>query len=563
MNSKTLCLALITFLFSLTMQGCGGSSGESTGSETSVIFDEKPSLFFIFNSKKDTDSTGKDTYYAFVGEEIAFPRHIFSNAEHTSLDVSTSYWADSAGQVIQDNNNAITLTDSHKSVVKACMVPKLSNGKTNSVTCVDFEVRDLPGLAEKLREVSIFADNNHFQAGLQLSQLEPNHVRSTEGTEWQYRWLDADGNMLQKSGDAITGYKLDYVDIDVSIKSVKACVFDIVTQQCVKESSLETVPSNNVPTITILDITGEYNQGGKVSPESRTSYEYTQPAADFTYQWSVEGVVLSPAEESASELVLKGASYFGVDIKVCMQRAYKNFTGNGTTLTSEVCKTRQFVESDVQVSASYQYGHNILAQGAPLVFSGSFNGIDEIDYSSFKLRYQEVLLTQDTDYSITLFGHNDFTFKIFSQNLAPTEDYGPIFKLQCEFTYNSEKYSCIGGSNSSDEAGIYKNGGLPDLKSKVIGTIAEENRIAFKNCAAGDKLTWWLKDKGSDDYIQTGDEEIIQQGDICYGNAAKGSLYIHQGWAEKSLKLIVKRARNNLPDERIQVLDIALGEISL
>jgi hypothetical protein len=79
----------------------------------------------------------------------------------------------------------------------------------------------------------------------------------------------------------------------------------------------------------------------------------------------------------------------------------------------------------------------------------------------------------------------------------------------------------------------------------------------------GDKLTWWLKDKGSDDYIQTADEEIIQKGDICYGNAAKGSLYIHQGWAEKSLKLIVKRARNNLPDERIQVLDIALGEISL
>ena len=206
------------------------------------------------------------------------------------MDVSKSFWTDSAGNIIQDNNQAIQVTDSHKPSVKACMIPKLSNGKSNSVTCITYEVRTLPGLAQKLRTVSAFADADHFQAGIQLSELEPNDIRSSEGTVWQYRWLDKDGNELQKSGEAITGYKLNYVDIDVGINTIKVCVFDIVTQQCLQESNLEVVPTNNVPTVTILDITGQYKQGGKVSPESRTSYAYTQPAANFIYEWDVDGI---------------------------------------------------------------------------------------------------------------------------------------------------------------------------------------------------------------------------------------------------------------------------------
>lgn len=559
---RTLLFISMLFALSLTLQGCIGGEEKSKVAEASINIDDSPSVFFLVESKKETDDEGRDTYYSFVGEAIAFPRHIFSNSDHARLDISKSYWADASSVMIQDNNTSLKVTDGHKPSVKACMVPKLSNGKSGSETCVTFEVRDLPSLASKVKTVSVSADNDHFQVGIQLTELEPNDVRDTEGTVWQYRWFDKDSNLLKKSGDAITGYKLDYVDIDERIKSVKACIFDIVTQQCVKESSLEIVPSNNVPTVTILDITGEYNQGGKVFPESQTSYAFTQPAEDFTYEWAVAGVALSDEEKSASELVLRDASFFGVDITVCMQRAYKNFTGTGTETTEKACRTKQFAETDVQVSASYSYGHNILAQGASLVFSGSFNGIDAIDYSTFKLTYLGNVLVRDSDYSISTFGHNDFSFKIHSQQLAPTTEYGAIMRLQCEFTYNSQLYSCIGGSSPSDEVSIYKTGGLPDLKSKVVGAIAEKNRIAFKECAAGDKLTWWLKDKGTANYIQTGDEEVIQQGNICYGNAADGSLYINESWAEKSLKLIVKRARNGLPDERIQVLNIELGEIS-
>lgn len=563
MSLRTLLFTSTAFLVSVILQGCGGGSA-AAGSEGEVLIvgDDKPSVFFLFNSKKDTDSSGNDTYYSFVGEEIAFPRHIFSNADHTSLDVSESYWADGSGTVIQNNNHGLLLTEDHKPAVKACMIPKLSTGESNSATCVDFEVRDLPGLAQKLRIVSIFADSSHFQAGIQLTELEPNDMRATEGTVWQYRWFDKDSNALQKSGEPVIGYKIDYADIDENIKSVKTCVFDIVTQQCVQESGLEVVPSNNVPTVTILDITGEYKQGGKVAPRSRTSYEYTQPAADFMYQWSVAGVVLTEAEKTGSELVLKDASYFDTDIQVCMQRAYQNFSGVGTTSTVEVCKTKQFSESDVQVTGSYYYGYNLLAKGAPLVFSGSFNGIDALDYTSFKLRYQGQLLTQGSDYSVTTFGHNDFTLKIHSQHLAPTTAYGPILTLQCEFSYNSKPYSCIGASNASDSVSIYTSGGLPEMRSKVIGTIAEKNRIAFISCEAGDKLTWWLKDSESSEYIQTGSEEVIEAGDLCYGNAADGSFYINESWAGKSLKLIVKRARNGLSDERIQILNIELGEIS-
>jgi len=552
-----------TMMIATVLQACGGDSGKtpSNGTSGARIEDDKPIIFFMFDSKKETDTQGRDIYYSFVGEEVAFPRHFFSNADHTSLDVSDSYWRNAAGDVIQDNNHTLKLADEHKPSIKACMLPKLSNGKTNDEACVEFEVRDLPGLAEKLSAVSILADNDHFQAGIQLSQLEANDIRMIEGTAWQYRWLDKDSNFLQKSGDAIYGYKLNYADIDEGIKSVKTCVFDIVTQQCVKESSLVEVPANNVPTVTILDITGEYKQYGRVSPESRTSYEYTKPAGDFNYRWSVAGVELSVAEETASELILKDASYFGTDVTVCMQRPYKNFVGDGTTLTAEVCKTRQFVETDVQVTASYQYGHNLLAQAAPLVFSGRFNGIEAIDYSTFQLRYQGQLLTQNADYSISTFGHNDFTFKIHSQHAEETTEYGPILQLSCEFTYKSKQYSCIGGSTPSSGVSIYAHG-LPTLKSRVTGTIAEQNRISFLHCEAGDKLTWWLKDEGSDTYLQTGEEETIDDAAICYGNAADGSLYLHEGWAGKALKLVVKRARNGLADERIQVLNIELGEIS-
>jgi hypothetical protein len=563
----TVLLQVFTFVaFSLFLSGCGGSgdNGSHTG-DVSVKLDDKPSLFFLFNSKKDTDSAGRDTYFSFVGETVDFPPHIFSNSEHTRLDISESYWADSAGNVIQNNNHAIQFSDSHKPSVKACMIPKLSNGKRNSVTCVTFEVRALPSLTQKLRSVSAFTDNDHFQAGIQLSEMEANDIRTTQGTIWQYRWLDKDGNVLKKSGEVITGYKLDYVDIDVSIKTVKVCVFDIVTQQCVQESDLVVVPSNNVPIVTILDITGQYKQGGKVSPESRTSYAYTQPAADFNYEWTVAGGALLDDEIIAPELTLKDASYFGKDITVCMQRAYTNFTGTETTLTAKVCKTKQFTESDVQVTASYDYSYNLLAQSAPLVFSGKFNGIDEIDYSTFKLTYQGKLLSQGTDYELTdTFGHNDFTFKILSQNSTPTTEYGSVLTLQCEFGYKNKLYSCIGGSNPSDTVSIYTTGGLPELKSEVIGSIAEKNRVAFQRCETGDRLTWWLKDKGTDIYVQTGSEDVIEKGNFCYGNSpkAKGNLYLEESWAGKSLKLIVKRARNGLSDERIQILDIDLGEIS-
>jgi hypothetical protein len=71
-----------------------------------------------------------------------------------------------------------------------------------------------------------------------------------------------------------------------------------------------------------------------------------------------------------------------------------------------------------------------------------------------------------------------------------------------------------------------------------------------------------LKDKGASSYNQIPGEEVIGQNTICYGNAAVGSLYINESWAEKSLKLIVKRARNGLSDERIQIVNIELGEIS-
>lgn len=564
MTLRTLLQVSTFFVISLFLSGCGGSDGgASQGPDISVTFDDKPSLFFLFSSKKDTDNEGRDTYYSFVGESIGFPPHAFSNSEHASLDVSTSYWTDSAGNIIQDNNQAIKVTDSHKPSVKACMIPKLSNGKSNSIACVTFEVRTLPGLAQKLKTVSAFSDSNHFQAGIQLTELENNDIRSTEGTIWQYRWFDKDSNLLKKSGDMITGYKLDYVDIDNSIKQIKACVFEIASQQCIKESALEIVPSNNVPTVTISDITGQYKQGGKVSPESRTSYAYTQPAADFIYEWTVDGVMLTNVEQSEPELTLKDASYFGKDITVCMQRAYKNFTGIETTLTNKDCKTKQFTESDVQVTVSYSHGNNLLAQGAPLVFSGKFNGLDAIDYSTFKLTYQGKLLTQVTDYILTTtFGRNDFTFKILSQYLKPTTAYGPIMTLQCEFTYNNEQYSCLGGSGASSISSIHTTGGLPELSSEVVGNIAEKNRIAFKNCEAGDKLTWWLKDKDAATYIQTGDEEVIGAGDICYGNSADGSIYLNESWAGKSLKLIVKRARNGLSDERIQIVNIELGEIS-
>jgi len=569
MNSRTfftfgnLLSTSTVILISFLLLGCGASSDTSSNSDGVLIeFDDKPSLFFMFNSKKETDNQGGDTYYSFVGESISFPRHIFSNSDHTNLDVSESYWTDSSNSTIQDNNEALTVSDSHKPAVKACMIPKLSNGKTNTVTCVTFEVRDLPGLTQKIRMVSIFSDNDHFQAGLQLSELEPNDIRMIEGTKWQYRWFDSNGNVLKKSGDAIIGYKLNYADIDESIKQVKTCVFGIVTQQCVKESNLELVPSNNVPAVSILDITGEYKQGGKVSPESRTSYAYTQPAAGFIYEWAVVGVVLSDVEKTAAELTLKDASYFETDITVCMQRAYKNFTGSGTTMTTRVCKTKQFTESDVQVTASYNYGNNLLAQKAPFVFSGSFNGLDAIDYSTFKLSYQDKILTQGVDYSITTFGYNDFTFKIHSQQAIVTAGYGPLLKLQCEFTYNGKSYSCIGGTHASNSVGIYADGGLPSLQSRVKGAIAEKNRVDFLYCAAGDKLTWWLKDKDASNYVQTGPEEIIEAGAYCYGGNPDGTLYINEGWAGKMLKLIVKRARNGLSDERIQVLDIDLGEIS-
>lgn len=564
MTLRTLLQVSTLFIISLLLSACGGSDGGAkNGPDILETFDDNPSLFFLFSSKKDTDSDGRDTYYSFVGESIVFPPHIFSNSEHTSLDVSKSYWADSSDNVIQDNNEAIRVTDSHKPSVKACMIPKLSNGKTNTVTCVTFEVRTLPGLAQKLKTVSAFADSDHFQAGIQLSELEPNDMRSTQGTIWQYRWLDKEGNALKKSGAVITGYKLDYADIDVNISSVKVCVFDIVTQQCVQESNLEIVPSNNVPIVTILDITGQYKQGGTISPESRTSYTYTQPAGAFRYSWTVDGVILTDAESSSSELILQDASYFGKNIKVCMQRAYKNFSGSGTTDTAEVCKSKQFTESDVGVSASYSYGNNLLAHGAPFVFSGNFNGVEAIDYSTFKLSYQERLLTKGKDYRLTTtYGHNDFTFEIHSQKINPTSDYQKILSLQCEFTYKSKEYSCLGGSHASDTVSIHTSGALLSMQSSVIGTIAEKNRIAFQQCEAGDKLTWWLKDEGASNYIQTSAEEVIQQGDLCYGNAADGSLYINESWAGKSLKLIVKRTRNGLSDERIQVLDIDLGEIS-
>jgi hypothetical protein len=443
------------------------------------------------------------------------------------------------------------------------MIPKLTNGKTNAATCVTFEIRNLPSLATKISKVSAYADSDHFQAGIELSELEFNDMRTTEGTLWQYRWLDDKSHMLTKSGAVITGYKLNYSDIDGSLKQIKTCVFDIVNQQCVKESTLEGVPTNNVPEITILDITGQYKQGGGISPLSRTSYAYTQPAADFTYRWNVAGVMLSDNEKTAAELILKDASYFGKDITVCMQRAYKNFTGTDTTSTVEVCKTKQFSESDVQVTASYDYGYNLLLQTAPLVFSGKFNGIDSIDYSTFKLKYQGKLLNQGTDYTLTTtFGHNDFTFIIHSQQLKPTTEYGEIFSLQCEFTYNSKLYSCIGGSNAADTASTYATGGLATLRSTVIGTVAEKNRIAFQRCRGGDKLTWWLKDKDADSYRQVSNEEVIREGDICYGNNPDGSFYLDQGLAGKKLKLIVKRVRNGLDDARIQVLNIDLGEIS-
>lgn len=560
---RTFILTPWVFVIALLLQACGGGSGGGSAIPEIVIeLDDTPSVFFLFTSKKDTDVQGNDTYYEFVGERIGFPQHIFSNSEHTHLDASKSYWADSLGNTIQDNNHTIQLTDRHKPAVKACMVPTLTNGKVGALSCVTFEVRDLPSLAQKLSKVSVYSDNDHFQAGIQLSELEVNDIRSTEGSVWQYRWFDNNSDVLKKDGDVITGYKLDYADIDVGINIIKVCVFDITTQQCVKESRLEAVPSNNVPTVTILAITGEYKQGGKVSPESRTSYVYTQPAAGFTYQWEVAGVSLSNEEKTAPELILKDATYFGTDITVCIQRAYKNFTGMGTTTTAQVCKTQQFVESDVQVTASYSYGHNLLAQSAPFVFSGSFNGIEALDYSTFKLHYQDKLLTQGADYSITTFGHNNFTLKIHSQQLAPTTAYGPILKLKCEFAYNSKLYNCFGGSYSAAPVSIYTEGGLPELRSKVIGTIAERNRISFLSCEAGDKLTWWLKDKAATEYTQTGSEEIIQQGDLCYGNAASGSIYINESWAGKSLKLIVKRARNGLADERIQQVNIDLGEIS-
>jgi hypothetical protein len=562
---RTLLITSIVFTIALTLQGCGGGSSSSGGVNTGDItidLGDEPSVFFFFTSKKETDASGKDTYYSFVGESIGFPQHIFSNSEHTPLDVSQSYWADSLGNTIQDDNNTIQLTDSHQPAVKACMIPTLSNGKVGDLSCVTFEVRSLPGSAQKLRKISLYADNDHFQAGMQLSELEPNDIRSTEGTIWEYRWFDNNSDALQKDGDVITGYKLDYADIDVGIRTIKVCVFEIATQQCVKESTLETVPSNNVPTVTVLDIIGEYKQGGTVSPESRTSYAFTQPAADFTYEWAVAGVVLLDYEKTASELVLKDASYFEKDITVCIQRAYKNFTGTGTTLTNKDCKTKQFTESDVQVTPSYSYGHNLLVQGAPLVFSGQFNGLDEIDYSTFMLRYQGQLLTQGSDYTLTTFGHNDFTFNILSQFLAPTTEYGPIMTLQCEFTYNNKVYSCLGGSSPSNISSVYTTGGLPKLAAEVVGNISEKNRVAFKRCDSGDKLTWWVKDKATEQYVQQGLEEVIGENTICHGNAAAGSFYINESMAGKILKLVVKRARNGLVDERIQVLNIELGEIS-
>jgi hypothetical protein len=246
-----------------------------------------------------------------------------------------------------------------------------------------------------------------------------------------------------------------------------------------------------------------------------------------------------------------------------MQRAYKNFVGSGSELTEEKCLTKQFSESDVQVTAIYSYYSNLLAHGAPFVFSGRFNGVDAIDYSTFKLTYQEQLLTEGTDYRLTTgYGLNDFTFEILSQKINPTSEYQKVLSLQCEFTYKGQQYSCLGGSHASDTVSIHTSGALLSMQSSVIGTIAEENRVSFLQCDPGDTLTWWLKDDGASTYNQTGIEQLIQSGDRCYGSNAEGDLYLEKGWAGKQLKLIVKRARNGLADDRIQVLDIDLGEIT-
>ncbi|MGR6873628.1 hypothetical protein ACU6U9_23270 [Pseudomonas sp. HK3] len=512
-------LIYMSLMFVVTACGGGGSNSVPPVQLEKQI----PNISFLIIENLQGDDSSR---YAFEGTTLIV-RHSFVDNDMHMIDASRSYWLSQDDQEIQEGAN-IDLLNTHIGFIKACVAPALTDGRKGSAFCSEpIVIKAIPTLASKIISLDAFDKGDYFESAIQWSSMPDINT-------WEVRWFD-DNDIYHSTADQ---FQFQNSNLD----KVKFCVYELVTKQCVKYSSTVVVPNAKVPDVSILGLTGIFSLDGEIRPNVRSSYNYTRHVSS-EYKWFLNNVEISTNEKL---ILLK--DYFSENIKICVTQNYANFKDSNSTPSEEVCFETVINEQANPVTTIFDIIDNLYAEGAPWVFSGKFRSAEKVDFSTMRIIYQDMLLTEDVDFDLVTQNDadNNFSIRIPQQT-------GGIVKIGCTFSYLGKLVDCFGAENTNGtEISIHHNSKLRD---SVSGKVEQNNRLIFETCKIGDEITWSL-DGVSQPIIFITDR-------ICYGPTGDADIYLTSDMVGKDISIEVKRRPDpSMTDDQIQIIELDLGVIN-